>query len=155
MPSKAKGSVQSIKGGYRVRIKINLPPTAPIRPPIEQNSHEGSGGGANQPWRWMLKKSKYSSVLIGKAAAARIQKVPSWCAPKSNIQPGPAAHPVAEKRGLPPPPPELKKEACRLGGRRVGGGKRMLEGPTATAIQLTRSLIVPRGRLHPARSTTD
>ena len=31
-------------------------------------------------------------------------------------------------------------------GSRVGAGKRMVEGPPATAIQLTRTLIVPYGR---------
>ena len=46
---------------------------------------------------------------------------------------------------LPPPPPQLKKDTCRLEERRVEGGKRILEGPTARAIQLTRSLIVPCG----------
>ena len=64
-------------GAYTTSHRAEYPSLWPFLQPASEHRHDASGGrGANQPWRWMLKKSKYSSVLKGKVAAAGTQKVP-------------------------------------------------------------------------------
>ena len=111
----------SIDRNFHPCRNFHLPPTAPIRPPIEQNTHDGCEPAVAldaEEEQILISAHREGSRCTHSKGAVLVRAKKQYTA-------RPAAHPVAEKRGLPPPPPVM-------GAREVGAPP----GEQQPAVQL-------------------